>query len=133
MRIDGLHQGQEPNTVLGDKSSSGAGLTDAIRPVAEVLNESRPCRWVYSDLNGERYKAYEWGVVLTRLHELIARDHHLSLTADTIGDIGAVTAAVQIGCIVEAFRRGYAKDDSALLYAGNDVGLRAALAVSRAT
>jgi 3-oxoacyl-[acyl-carrier-protein] synthase-1 len=133
LRIDGVHQGQEPNTVLGDKSSSGTGLTNAIRPLAEVLNGNRPCRWVYSDLNGERYKAYEWGIVSTRLHEMFAKDHLLSLTADAIGDIGAVTAAVQIGCIVEAFRRDYSKDSSALLYAGNDVGLRAALAVSRAT
>jgi 3-oxoacyl-[acyl-carrier-protein] synthase-1 len=133
LRVDGVHQGQEPNTILGDKSSSGSGLTNAIRPLAGVLNESGPCRWVYSDLNGERYKAYEWGVVSTRLHEMFSKDHHLSITADAIGDIGAVTTAVQIGCIVEAIRRGYPKNSSALLYAGNDVGLRTALAVSRAT
>jgi 3-oxoacyl-[acyl-carrier-protein] synthase-1 len=132
LRIDGVHLGQEANTILGSRSSSGSGLTNAIRPLAEVINGNKPCRWVYSDLNGEAYKAYEWGVTLTRLHEIIAKDHHLSLTADAIGDVGAATAAVQIGCIVEAIRRGYARDSSALLLAGNDTGKRAAMAVSRA-
>ena len=133
LRIDGVHQGQEPNTTLGSKTSSGSGLSNAIRSLAEDINSNEPYRWVYSDLNGERYKAYEWGVVLTRLQEFIAKDHQLSITADVVGDVGAATAALQIGCIGQAFSRGYAKADAALLIGGNDAGMRVALAVSQVT
>jgi len=131
VRIDGVGTGQEVNTSLGEKSSSGGGLTDAILPLFQFVNNEEPWRWVMSDFNGERYKAYEWGVVSTRLNKMIAGDHHLSLIADTIGDIGAATAAVQIGCVCEAVERGYAPGTSVLLIAGNDEGRRAAMALSQ--
>ena len=131
MRIDAVHGGQEPNPVTGEKTSSGSGLTDAIRPLAELTENNLPWQWVLSDLNGERYKAYEWGVVLPRLHRFIADNYHLSHIADVVGDVGAATAAVQIGCISKAFERGYAPATSALLFAGNDAGKRYAMTISQ--
>ncbi len=131
MRIDAVSAGQEPNPVTGSKTSSGAGLTDAIRSLSTTSGSGQPWQWVWSDLNGERYKAYEWGVALPRLNKFIANDHILSHIADSVGDVGAAMAAVQIGCISEAFKRGYAPSGSAMLFAGNDAGKRYAMAVSK--
>lgn len=133
LRIDGLGSDLEPNSILADKSSTGSGLTGSIRAVDQSMGNEMPWRWVLSDLNGERYKAYEWGIVLTRLSHAIAKDHQLSVIADAIGDAGAATPAVQIGCVCEAFKRGYAPQERALIIAGNDAGDRAAMAVSKIT
>jgi len=133
LRIDGLGSGLEPNSILEEKSSTGSGLTGSIRAVNESIGNEQPWKWVLSDLNGERYKAYEWGITLTRLSQSIAKDHQLSLIADAIGDTGAATAAMQIGCVCEAFKRGYAPQEQALIIAGNDKGNRAAMAVSKIT
>jgi len=131
MRIDGVHGDQELNPVTGAKTSTGSGLAGAIEPLAELSNNGQPWRWVLSDLNGERYKAYEWGLVLPRLNKLFADNHQLSYIADVIGDVGAAMAAVQIGYISNAFERGFAPADSALLFAGNDAGKRYAMTISR--
>lgn len=131
LRVDGVGGGQEPNPITGDKTSTAAGLTDAVRSLAELANIGQPWQWVLSDLNGERYKAYEWGVALPRLNKLIAADHDFSHYADTIGDVGAAMAGVQLGCVSEAFRRNYAPAGSALIFAGDDAGKRYAMSVSR--
>lgn len=131
LRIDGIGSDTEPNSILAEKSSTGSGLTGSIRTVDEAIGNEMLWEWVLSDLNGERYNAYEWGIVLTRLSQTIAKNHQLSLIADAIGDAGAATAAVQLGCICEAFKRGYAPQERALVIAGNDAGDRAAMAVSR--
>lgn len=131
VRIDGVRSGQENNSILGEKTSSGTGLTDAIRSLADVPNKDQAWQWVLSDLNGERYKAFEWGLVQTRLNKLIANDHHLSHIADVVGDIGAATAAVQVGYVSKAFERGFAPASTALLFAGSDEGKRYAMALSK--
>lgn len=131
LTIDGVGSGQEPNPVTGAKTSSGRGLSDAITSLASITGRDRPWRWVMSDLNGERYKAYEWGVVLPRLSALIHDQHEFSYVAECIGDTGAAVAAIQVGCVSEAFKRGYAPAESALLFAGNDAGKRCALSVSK--
>jgi 3-oxoacyl-[acyl-carrier-protein] synthase-1 len=131
LRIDGVHSGQENNSILGEKTSSGTGLTDAIRSLADVSNKGQAWQWVLSDLNGERYKAFEWGLVQTRLNKLIANDHHLSHIADVVGDIGAAMAAVQVGYVSKAFERGFAPANSALLFSGSDEGKRYAMALSK--
>ena len=132
LQIGGVSGGHEPNPVTGEKTSSGSGFTTAIRSLVEIQSETDSWKWVLSDLNGERYKAYEWGVILPRLNERITTDHHLSHMADSIGDVGAAMAAVQLGCIAQSFKRNYAPADSALLLAGNDAGKRYAMTVSRA-
>lgn len=131
LRIDGVGGGQEANPITGDKTSTAGGLTDAIRSLAELAKIDQPWQWVLSDLNGERYKAYEWGVAFPRLSALIASDHQFSHYADTIGEVGAAMAGVQLGCVSEAFRRNYATAGTALLFAGDDAGKRYAMSVSR--
>jgi len=130
-RIDGVGGGQEPNPVTGDKTSTAQGLTDAIRSLAGLAQRDDAWQWVLSDLNGERYKAYEWGVALPRLNQFISPNHQFSHIADTIGDVGAAMPAVQLACVSEAFKRSYAPAASALLFAGNDAGKRYAMSVSQ--
>lgn len=117
----------EPRTIEGDYASSGRGLQLAIEQLRGQAG--RPARWVLCDLNGESYRAFEWGTVLTRLAEQLSDVQKLIHPADCVGDVGAATGGLLIACALEAFRRGYAPADEALIWCSSARGMRAAVEV----
>jgi 3-oxoacyl-[acyl-carrier-protein] synthase-1 len=129
LTLHGLGLGQENNTIEGNKSSTGQGLTMAIRNAVES-GKLKNISWMYSDLNGEPYRAYEWGITNVRLNSLFTDELNHMHPADVMGDIGAATTGVQLGCIAHAFKEEYAESENVLLFAGNDSGQRAAITVS---
>ena len=58
--------GEEPQTIGGDRESSGRGLTHALR-AALAGGASHAPRWVLCDLNGESYRSFEWGIARARV------------------------------------------------------------------
>jgi 3-oxoacyl-[acyl-carrier-protein] synthase-1 len=132
LQVSSIGIAQEGHPITGDESSTGAGLSQAIEQ-ALSNNAQQPVKWLYSDLNGESYRAYEWGVTNTRLSNYFdPQFSHIHL-ADVIGDVGSASTAIQLGCISQAFQQDYAVDSSALVFSANDKGQRAALCVSRPT
>lgn len=131
LRIDAVGRQQELQPAGGAEPSTGAGLCAAIREACAAARVERPIEWVLSDLDGERYKASEWGIVAPRLNGLLHPEHVHWQIAESIGNVGAAFAGIQIGCVAEAFARGYAPADTALLVAGNDGGQRTAIVVGR--
>lgn len=130
IQLGGIGIGQEVNTINGDKSSSGEGLSHAIEDaLSDGLQQS--INWIYSDLNGESYRAYEWGVVSARLGTIFSSQLAHIHPADVLGDVGSATSAIQLGCIGHAFQNQYATDHMAFLFATNDNGQRVALSVLR--
>lgn len=118
--------GVEPRPIVGEHSSSGTGLATAL----EAAIGDRVVRWVICDLNGESYRAFEWGVVRARLAERFAPPVNLMHPADCLGDVGAASAGISIACAARAFARGYAPAREALVFAGADEGLRASVVVT---
>lgn len=118
--------GVEPRPITGDLSSSGAGLCQAI---AGALGEHR-ARWVLCDLNGESYRAFEWGIARARLAERFVAPVRLVHPVDCVGDVGAASGGLLIACAAQAFARGYAPAEHALVWASADEGLRAAMLVN---
>lgn len=125
--IDAVGVGKEPETVRGPNPSSGQGLAAALEP---VIAETNP--WVACDLNGESYRAFEWGLVLARLGEQLGEPAGLQHPAVSLGDVGAASGGVLVASALSAMRRGYAPRDHALLWASSDGGARAALRVAGA-
>lgn len=125
LHVVGLGAGSEPETVRGEKPSTGRGLADALRG---AIGDGSP-RWAVSDFNGETYRAYEWGLVQARLGDRLQALAAHSIPARNTGDVGAASGAVQIALAAAAFRRGWAPADEALLWAGSDGGERAAALV----
>ncbi len=82
----------EPNTVIARSKSSGVGLTNAIRQVA--VNLPLPFKNIYSDLNGESYAAFEWGLAQVRAAKHLSSPSLLHHPAENYGDIGAATGAM---------------------------------------
>jgi 3-oxoacyl-[acyl-carrier-protein] synthase-1 len=127
LRLLALGSGSEPETVHGERPSTGRGLADALRG---ALGAS-PLRWAISDFNGETYRGYEWGLVQTRLGERLGALDLLHLPARNTGDVGAASGGVQLALAAAAFRRGWAPADEALLFTGSDGAERAAARVGR--
>jgi 3-oxoacyl-[acyl-carrier-protein] synthase I len=120
--------GDEPQTIGGDRESSGRGLTHALR-AALAGGASHTPRWVLCDLNGEAYRAVEWGTVSVRLARELGPSARLTHPADGLGEIGAAIGGVLIAQALGGFACGYAPAPEALLWAGSDRGLRAAVRV----
>lgn len=125
--IAALGTGKEPNALFGsDRQSTGAGLTDAIRA---AIGWTAPA-WVLDDLNGERYRAFEWGLVQARLGEVLERVGRVEHAALSTGDVGAATGGVLLATAITAIQRGWAAD--ALVFAASEGPLRVAARVTRA-
>jgi 3-oxoacyl-[acyl-carrier-protein] synthase-1 len=119
--------GDEPQPLRGDRQSSGRGLAEALRAVVPER-----ARWVLCDLNGESYRAFEWGVVRARLGASLGDVERLVHPAASLGDVGAATGGVLAACVVAALQRGYAVADEAVLWASGDGAGRAAARLERA-
>jgi 3-oxoacyl-[acyl-carrier-protein] synthase-1 len=122
----GAHgRGIEAQTIDGELESSGRGLADCFRSVAR----GTPWRRVYCDMNGERYRAAEWGTSYVIAPELFAEDVMLVHPAEGVGDVGAASGALLLATAVVGMRRGYERAPEVLLWTSADGGERMAFTV----
>ena len=93
------------------------------------MTEGRRWDRVYCDLNGQSYRFAEWGLMRVRLSAELGDDLALVHPAECLGDVGAATGGVLVGCAVQALTRGYAGVPQVLLWTASDGGARASLCV----
>ncbi len=82
----------EPHTPETGRKSSGVGLTQAIRQA--TTTQALPIKTIYSDLNGESYSAFEWGIAQVRMADKLCGSFVLRHPAENYGDTGAATGAL---------------------------------------
>ncbi len=119
-RIDAVAVGEEPNSADTGRKSSGVGLTNAIQQVA--TGQARQFKTVYSDLNGESYLAFEWGLAQVRALDHLNPSFELLHPAECYGDVGAATGALLLTLAAYDLRpKEYAppKRQPALLFASS--------------
>ena len=121
---------REPHPIEGERVSSGAGLTTAVR--AAIESSPSPLTAVIGDLNGESYRAFEWSLVVTRLAAQLA-SARLTHPADCLGDIGAAFAPLAIAHVAHLAARGRRNDPATLIFSGASSGERGALVASSRT
>lgn len=129
--------GKEGRPFASELLSTGEGLSKALEPALShpfmaktaSANPAAISRWVLCDLNGESYRAAEWGIVLTRLGDKL-EPVVLTHPADCLGDVGAASGGMLIAYALHAFHRGYAPAGDALIWNASDNGARSALVVS---
>jgi 3-oxoacyl-[acyl-carrier-protein] synthase-1 len=124
--IEAVGLGVEPATILGDRQSSGVGLTAALRAAAAA-----GCGSVHCDLNGESYRAFEWSVARARLGKLLAGAEVVH-PARNLGDVGAATGGLLAALAARGFERAYAPPGDAVIWASSQGELRAAARIARA-
>lgn len=125
--FEDMAQADEARPFASRLQSSAAGLCGALRPLL-----ARPAKWVSCDLNGESYRAVEWGIALARLGGVLGPVERLTHPAFFTGDIGAATSGVLASTIFTAFQRGNAPLSEALIWAASDGPNRAAARIVRA-
>lgn len=119
----------EKNLINTDSVCTGEGLTDAYRQALSALPEGVKIDQVYTDMNGERYRADEYGFAILRTQEYFKAPENFIAPADCWGDVGAASGALLINLAVTAAQKGYAKGDWSLISTSSDTGERAAAVI----
>jgi 3-oxoacyl-[acyl-carrier-protein] synthase-1 len=106
----------EPKLMGTDSVCIGEGLTAAFRG---VLSESLPIAHSYCDLNGETYRADEFGFAISRTSEFFQDVSQFTAAADCWGDVGAASALLATVLPVVAWQRGYANGPCVLAWSSS--------------
>jgi 3-oxoacyl-[acyl-carrier-protein] synthase-1 len=123
--------GEEP-TAGTEKPNQAQALTAVLRAMRTSAAFSDLPLFI-CDLNGDRYRALEWGLAYSRvfggLHEKpnVPTSGDFWHPADCIGDCGAASGLVDLVWAVEALRKKYAIVNQVLVWGASDSALRAAV------
>jgi len=129
-RVLSAATGRETQLIKTQNLCLGAGLTDVVdRAVVDLKERGATISEVICDINGERYRGEEWGFVCLRLSNYFDDPTAYWSPADCWGDVGAASGPLFAMLACEAASRGYAKGPLAMLWAGSENGLRAAVVI----
>ena len=112
----------------------GEGLTQAFRAALAVLPSGTQVSDVYCDMNGEPYRADEYGFTALRTKEAFASPSDFVAPADCWGDVAAASGPLHVMLSAIVGTKGYARGPLAFAWASAEGGERAAaiLATGRA-
>lgn len=129
--LRGWGRDMEPRSLASGEISSGQGLARAIKQAFASVEATTGVTWVACDLNGESYRASEWGLVQASLPALVGTVRATWHPADCIGDVGGASGGVLLATVARAFARGYHPAQRALVWTGSDRGARSAVIVDK--
>ena len=119
--------GRETKLIKSSDVCLGEGLTitirnalSSIKPPVETISD------VFCDINGERYRAEEWGFVCVRLPKHFDAPTLYQAPAGLWGDMGAASGPLFTVLACCAASKGYAKGSQALMWASSEGGYRGA-------
>lgn len=137
-RTSGAGAGQPIARILsvgrGDEETAGTeepnpatGLTAALRSAVDDADGLDAPPYTVCDLNGDRYRAMEWGMAGIRVLGHLTGDLPLRHPADCIGDPGAGSGALGLVWAATALHKGYANAERALVWGASQGRDRAAV------
>lgn len=127
-QVLGLGAAQEP-TAGTEEPSHARGLTESVKQAVNQARLKDGPPLVVCDLNGDRYRAIEWGLTDPRALRHLGGKVQVWHPADCIGDCGAACGLVDLIWGLEAMNKGYAHNDRALVWGASENGYRAAAVV----
>ncbi len=97
-------------------------LAECMREVLERISPSAAFEGaVYLDLNGEQWRAQEWGMAQIRLNPRL-REPSVQLTAVTVGDTGAASGALGACLAIHDLTRNHNRSGQALVVSSSHWG-----------
>ncbi|MBU8897966.1 hypothetical protein DRW03_32660 [Corallococcus sp. H22C18031201] len=129
--MDAPHVDAEPVHRLSRNPALGGALVRCIRRTLASLGEPRDqALRVIAALNGDSYRATDWGhaLVTLRAHGYLG-DSPTWYPASSFGETGAASGPLGICMAVRGFERGYLPESSALLWVCGDEGGRGSLLI----
>ena len=121
--------GRETKTNKSGTVCIGEGLTQALRHVLEDSPEAGVIDNVICDMNGEAYRADEYGFCGLRVRDRLRDPTDFLAPADCWGDVGAAGLPLHLLLAASAARKGHAKGPLTLLWGSSDGGQRGAALV----
>jgi 3-oxoacyl-[acyl-carrier-protein] synthase I len=126
-RIRSTATGHETKLIRTTDVCLGEGLTETVRTAVGALQlPSERIEGVFCDMNGDRYRAEEWGFVALRLSQYFDDPMAYVSPADCWGDVGAASVPLFVMLACEAAARGHAAGPRLLTWASSEGGLRGA-------
>jgi 3-oxoacyl-[acyl-carrier-protein] synthase I len=116
----------EPNRIKTETVCVGEGLTAAFREGLAGLPLGAKVTDVFTDMNGEPYRADEFGFASLRTREAFVSASDFVAPADCWGDVSAASVPLGAALATVAGRKGYASGPYALLWASSESGQRGA-------
>lgn len=125
---------EDERTLLSRSAPSGAVLADLLVGLDEGSFPGGSPAWLVTDMNGESYRAMEWGnaVIRVRARRPGFSPRALWHPASSFGDTGAASGGVALCAAASALARGYAPSPSAVITSTSDGRGRAALVLETA-
>lgn len=116
----------EANRIKTNTVCIGEGLTAAFRGALQALPPEEKVTDVYCDMNGEPYRADEYGFTCLRTKEYFESASDFVSPADCWGDVGAAGATLHLALAAIAGAKRYANGRVACVWASSENGQRAA-------
>lgn len=126
-RILSVGLGTEPNRIKTETVCIGEGLTAAFREGLAALPSDVCVTDVYCDMNGEPYRADEFGFACLRTRESFVSAADFIAPADCWGDVSAASIPLAMILSSIAGAKGYANGPHAFLWASSEGGERGAV------
>jgi 3-oxoacyl-[acyl-carrier-protein] synthase-1 len=118
---------RETNLIKTETVCTGKGLTDAFRQVISAIPAPEmKIEQIICDMNGEPYRADEYGFASLRLSERFVDASDFQAPADCWGDVGAASGPLFLNLIAASVLRGYAKRELSLIWTSSEGGERSA-------
>jgi 3-oxoacyl-[acyl-carrier-protein] synthase-1 len=127
--IVGVGIGREAHLIKTDAVCIGEGLTQAFRQALQALDAGEQIHNVFCDLNGEPYRADEYGFAALRTSERFRSATDFVAPADCWGDVGAAGALLHIALAVLSHRKCYGHGPLSLVWASSESGERGAAVI----
>jgi 3-oxoacyl-[acyl-carrier-protein] synthase-1 len=116
----------ERNRIKTQTVCIGEGLTTAFRMGLTGLPPGAQVTDVFCDMNGEPYRADEFGFACLRTREAFVSSSDFVAPADCWGDVSAATLPLTMALATIAGVKGYANGPYALLWCSSESGERGA-------
>ncbi len=128
-RLCSVGRAHEPNRIKTETVCIGEGLTAAFREGLQGLPPDQQVTDVFCDMNGEPYRADEFGFAALRTKEAFVSASDFIAPADCWGDVSAATAPLTLMLATIAGQKSYANGRFAFLWASSESGERGAALV----
>lgn len=122
---------REQGSLFTEEVHTGARLADRIRAALENAAYSGSFAGdILIDLNGEEWRARDWGYARVRLSEELSERCRLVTPGTSLGDVGAASGVVGMCIAARSFARGYASARRTLVVSSSEYGHRGASVLS---
>ena len=124
--VRGIGTAVEPNRIKTETVCIGEGLTAAFRQCLAGLPPGAVVTDVFCDLNGEPYRADEYGFACLRTTEAFRSASGFVAPADCWGDVSAASAPLGVILAAVAGGKAYTSGQYAFIWASSEGGERGA-------